>query len=124
MAKNIEIGRFGEKTASIYLKKNGYLILDNNFRCNLGEVDIIARHRDTIVFIEVKTRKSNLYGTPAQAVNRSKQNKIIKTALYYLKINNKFNDNIRFDIVEVWHKDYKLLDVNIIQNAFNLPSSL
>lgn len=118
MAQHIEIGKLGEQEARKYLKKNNYKILESNFSCKLGEIDIIAYHKDTIVFVEVKTRKNNKYGTPAQAVNKYKQKKIIKTALYYLKLKNKYNENIRFDIVEVWQKDYITKEINIIPNAF------
>ena len=62
MSQNIEIGKFGEKIAANHLKRNGYRILENNFRCKFGEIDIIALHRDTMVFVEVKTRKNNLFG--------------------------------------------------------------
>ncbi len=120
MSQNIEIGKFGEKIAANHLKRNGYRILENNFRCKFGEIDIIALHRDTMVFVEVKTRKNNLFGTPAQSVNQAKQQRIIKTAFYYLKKHRKFDKNIRFDIVEVWHEDGKIKNTNIIPNAFQL----
>ncbi|MCR1898126.1 YraN family protein [Irregularibacter muris] len=118
MARNIEVGIIGEKEARKFLSKKGYKIIEQNFRCKLGEIDIIAKQEDTIVFVEVKTRKNNLFGTPAQAVNKSKQMKIIKTALYYLKIHNEFSKNIRFDVIEVWFSNGIVQDVNIIPNAF------
>ena len=120
MSQNIEIGKFGEKIAANHLKRNGYRILENNFRCKFGEIDIIALHRDTMVFVEVKTRKKNLFLTPAHSVNKAKKHRIIKTAFYYLKKHRKFDKNIRFDIVEVWHEDGKIKNTNIIPNAFQL----
>lgn len=120
MAQHIEVGKLGEQEAKEYLKKNNYQILGLNFRCKLGEIDIIAYHKNTIVFVEVKTRKNNVYGTPAQAVNKSKQKRIIKTALYYLQLKNKYNENVRFDIVEVWQSDKVIKDINIIPNAFSI----
>lgn len=118
MAKHLEIGRMGEQEAAKYLSKHKYKIIQLNFRSKFGEIDIIAKHQGTLVFIEVKTRKNNLYGTPGQAVNKSKQRKIIKTALFYLKMKNIHNENIRFDIVEVWQENNKIKDIHIIPNAF------
>jgi putative endonuclease len=120
MAQHLEIGKTGELAAAKYLKKYNYKILELNFSCKLGEIDIIAYHKNTIVFVEVKTRKNNMYGTPAQAVNKSKQKRLIKTALYYLQLKNKYNENIRFDIVEVWLIDKVIKDINIIPNAFSI----
>ncbi len=118
MAEHLEIGRMGEQEAAKYLKQKGYYIIQSNFRCKLGEIDLIAKHKDTLVFIEVKTRKNNLYGTPGQAVNKTKQKKIIKTALYYLKLNDLYHENIRFDIVEVWQHNHRVKNIHIIPNAF------
>ena len=86
MAQHLKIGKVGEQEAVKFLKKKNYKIIDQNFSCKIGEIDIIAYQKDTIVFVEVKTRKNNLFGTPGQAVNKSKQKKIIKTALYYLQL--------------------------------------
>ena len=119
MAKHLEIGKMGEQEAVRFLKKKNYKIVDLNFSCKTGEIDIIAYHQDTIVFVEVKTRKNNAFGTPGQAVNKSKQARLIKTALYYLQSKNKYNENIRFDIVEVWF-DRGVKDVNLIPNAFSI----
>lgn len=118
MAKHLKIGELGEQEAKKHLQKNHYKILESNFSCKLGEIDIIAIHNDSIVFVEVKTRKNNKYGTPGQAVNKYKQKKIIKTALYYLKLKDRYNENIRFDIVEVWQENYITKAINIIPNAF------
>ncbi|HHT50401.1 MAG TPA: YraN family protein [Eubacteriaceae bacterium] len=119
MAQHLKIGKVGEQEAVKFLKKKNYKIIDQNFSCKIGEIDIIAYQKDTIVFVEVKTRKNNLFGTPGQAVNKSKQKKIIKTALYYLQLKNKYHENIRFDIVEVWF-DKGIKDINIIPNAFSV----
>lgn len=118
MAQHLMTGELGEKEAAKHLQVNGYCIIERNFKCKLGEIDIIAKDNNTIVFTEVKTRKNNSYGTPGQAVSIKKQKKIINTALYYLKTNNKFNENVRFDIVEVWLNQGVLKNINIIPNAF------
>ena len=81
----ITTGKEGEKIAAAFLKKNGYRISEINFRCILGEIDIIARDKDEIVFIEVKTRKSGELGYPEQAVGIRKQKKMSHLASWYLQ---------------------------------------
>ena len=77
----ITTGKEGEKIAAAFLKKNGYRICETNFRCALGEIDIIAREKDELVFIEVKTRKSGELGYPEQAVGIKKQKKMCSAGL-------------------------------------------
>ena len=112
-----EIGNFGEKIAEQYLKPKGYIILDKNFECRQGEIDIIALDKKEIVFVEVKTRRSNKYGTPSEAVNKIKQKHMLQTIKYYLYIRNLTEEFIRIDVIEVYIKDneYK---VNHIKQAF------
>ena len=117
MAQHLKIEN-GEQEAVKFLKKKNYKIIDQNFSCKIGEIDIIAYQKDTIVFVEVKTRKNNLFGTPGQAVNKSKQ-KDNKNRLILFTIKNKYHENIRFDIVEVWF-DKGIKDINIIPNAFSV----
>ncbi|EPS50345.1 hypothetical protein CFSAN002367_12475 [Clostridium botulinum CFSAN002367] len=81
---NKDIGSFGETIAVDYIKNCGYIILERNFRCKLGEIDIIAKDKNFIVFIEVKTRYSYIYGSPSEAITFRKQNKIYKTAQLYI----------------------------------------
>ena len=100
--KKKRIGKFGEDLAVIYLKRIGYKILERNFRCRVGEVDIIAKDVEEIVFIEVKTRTNNTYGEPSEAVDYIKKEHIIKTANYYLYKNKLYNKSIRFDVIEVF----------------------
>ena len=112
-----EIGNFGEKIAEQYLKQKGYIILDKNFECRQGEIDIIALDKKEIVFVEVKTRRSNKYGTPSEAVNKIKQKHMFQSIKYYLYIRNLTEEFIRIDVIEVYIKDneYK---VNHIKQAF------
>ena len=111
-----EIGDFGEKVASMYLKKKGYTILKNNFRSRFGEIDIIARDSDgTYVFVEVKTRRNTLYGRPSEYVDYRKQNKIRKTAMYYTHSD---DVDMRFDIIEIIYFQEKIEEINHIENAF------
>lgn len=104
----------GEDIACKYLQKVNYIILERNFRCRSGEIDIIALDKDYIVFIEVKYRKNNAYGYPREAVNYYKQRNISKVASYYLLIHNAFHKNCRFDVVEIIGEN-----IELIQNAFS-----
>lgn len=98
------LGQEGEKTAIKYLQRLGYTIIEQNFRCKSGEIDIIAKEDNQIIFIEVKTRTSNRYGEPIEAVNRIKQKHIVLTASYYVFLNHLNESNIRFDVIEVLKK--------------------
>jgi putative endonuclease len=114
-----KIGKRGESAAVRFLKKSGYKILEQNYRTRLGEIDIIARDRQTIVFIEVKTRRSLGYGSPKMAITPKKQRNISMTALYYLKINDQSHADARFDVVTVLTEGGHA-DIDIIKNAFEL----
>lgn len=105
MYKRHEIGKIGEKLATKYLEQNKYRIIKQNFRCKQGEIDIIAIDEQCkeqqIVFIEVKTRTSLEFGTPAEAVNKIKKQHIARTAKFFLYLNNIKGADIRFDTIEV-----------------------
>ena len=103
MHTNQEIGQLGEKLAKRFLEEREYKIICQNFRAKQGEIDIIAKDKnETTVFVEVKTRTSLEFGNPAEAVDETKIDHIIKTAKYYLYSNRINNTNIRFDIIEVF----------------------
>ena len=108
------IGINGEKTAEKYLKNNKYKILDCNYHSRFGEIDIIAKKDNFIVFVEVKARNNNSLGEPREAVTYSKQNKIIKTAEFYI-LDKKIDLQPRFDVIEVFTDTDT---VNHIENAF------
>ena len=110
-------GKTGENAAEKYLKKNGYTILERNYRKTYGEIDIIAKHGENIAFVEVKTRKSDLYGTPAEFVTKSKQKKIIKTAYSYIQKYD-LDAEFTFDIIEVYIDGLRVKDINHIIGAF------
>jgi putative endonuclease len=115
----IATGREGEKIAKAFLEKNGYRIYETNFRCPLGEIDIIAREgKRELVFIEVKTRKSNQLGYPEQAVGFKKQKKMSQLALWYLQKKKLADINARFDVIAI-----TLLpegnEIKLIKNAFD-----
>ena len=98
---NQTLGKIGEQKACKYLKIKGYYILERNFKCKMGEIDIIAKDKNEIVFVEVKTRTSFKYGMPSEAINYNKREHIYRVARYYILKNNLVNDAIRFDAIEV-----------------------
>jgi putative endonuclease len=114
-----QYGEAGEAFAARLLRKRGYKILETNYRNQLGEIDIIARDGDAIVFVEVKTRRSLHYGNPKWAVTPRKQRKISMVALYYLKITGQSQSRARFDVVAI-HSAAQQPEVEIIRNAFEL----
>jgi len=97
------LGFFGERKAAKFLKKAGYAIVKRNFKCRFGEVDIIARKGDVFAFVEVKTRSSDSFGLPNEAVDSRRKSRYRKTADFYFYINRMRMDDyiVRFDIVEV-----------------------
>ena len=107
MYYNRKIGILGENIACTYLIKNNYKILERNFYCHQGEIDIIAKDLFTndLVFVEVKSRFSLKYGFPSEAVNKNKKNHIYRVAKYYIYKNKIVNTPIRFDIIEVFMKN-------------------
>lgn len=115
---NKEIGTFGEDAASKYLEESGYTILDRNFKCKSGEIDIIARDGNYIVFVEVKTRSGSFYGTPGEAVNELKQHKIIKVSETYIMKRKLFNYDFRFDVIEIIIDKAKNASIKLIKDAF------
>ena len=94
-------GNEGEQAACDLLAKRGWTILDRNVRRGRGEIDIIARRRGVIAFVEVKRRSTKDFGTPAEAVNHDKQRRILSAAAIYLQEKGLSDANIRFDIIEI-----------------------
>lgn len=99
-----EIGKWGENLACQYLEENNYKIIERNFLCRQGEIDIIAKdiNKKELVFIEVKTRSNFKYGNPADAVNKEKQKHMVQAIKYYIYKNYTKNIPIRIDVVEVY----------------------
>lgn len=114
---HIEIGDKGEQSAARYLSQLGYTIVAAKYRAKPGEIDIIAKDKDCLVFVEVKTRRSTAYGFPAEAVTARKQQKIINTALCFLKQRGLMETACRFDILEVYFEKNQIRCNHII-NAF------
>jgi putative endonuclease len=118
---NKDIGTLGEDISESYLKNLGYRILEKNFKCKCGEIDLIAINKGYICFIEVKTRYTRDFGTPSESVVFSKQHKIHKTAQVYILRKNIIDSNFRFDVMEVLlNHDNNGFSINHIQDAFQL----
>ena len=117
--KSLIFGKTSEDDAARYLRKNGYKILERNYRTNLGEIDIIAKEKGVIVFVEVKARTSTRYGSPKQAVNPGKQKKISMTAQCWLKAKNQTGAKARFDVVTVMSENGEK-QFELVRNAFDL----
>lgn len=110
------IGKFGEIKAAEYLCKHNYKIIDTNFLCRFGEIDIITKSpSNELVFVEVKTRKSLKYGMPCEAVTSRKIKNILASSKYYIHINKFNNIDIRYDVIEVYLNSEKTI-INHIKN--------
>lgn len=116
---NLDFGKAGENRAEVFLKHNGYKILVRNYRTKLGEIDIIAKDKNTVCFIEVKTRSDEKFGLPVESITNTKQRQIIKTATVYLKENNLLEKRARFDVVSVIGAE-EGQKIEVIKNAFSL----
>ena len=117
--KRQQFGKKSENLAVWYLKKIGYKIIEQNYRTPLGEIDIIAKEKKTIVFVEVKSRQSIRYGNPKWAVTPKKQRKISMVALQYLKSIRQTDAKARFDVVAITsNRDEPRIE--IVKNAFEL----
>ena len=114
-----ELGKRGEELALRYLKKQGFRIVETNYVCKMGEMDIIAKEKDTLAFIEVKTRTSTAFGVPQMAVNPTKQVQLSKVALYFLKEKQLEDAKARFDVVAILLGPKKE-EIELIRDAFEL----
>ena len=110
-------GHEGEQLALLHLKHLGYRIVCRNYRCPLGEIDIIAQHQDVLVFVEVKSRRSQAFGSPKHAITPAKQHKLSQVAWHYLQKHDLTETKARFDVVTVsGTKSAPIFEV--IENAF------
>ena len=116
MSKKI-IGDLGESFAAELYEKSGYAIIIKNYHSRHGEIDLIAESETELCFVEVKTRNLSTMGTPAEAVDYRKQRKITLTAMKYLSESECFRQP-RFDVLEVWQEEGKIVKYNLIENAF------
>lgn len=114
-----QFGKKSEKLAAAHLKRKGYHIVETNYRCPLGEIDIIARQKGTLVFVEVKARRSSSFGSPKAAVTAAKKRKLSMAALDYLKRSNQSDARARFDVVSIDTSGGKN-EIEVVTNAFEL----
>ena len=112
---------WSEELAAAYLRCRGLSLVDKNYRCRRGEIDLVmmeaASAEETLVFVEVRYRNSSAYGTPEESITRTKQTRIIAAATHYMAATNRLNCTARFDVVAVTQPNY-LPNVQWIKNAF------
>ncbi|MBW2029149.1 MAG: YraN family protein [Deltaproteobacteria bacterium] len=113
------LGRLGEELALRRVKSLGYQCIERNYRCPLGELDLIARDRDTLVFIEIRTRRGESTSHAKESIDKRKRRTLSKVALYYMKEKDCFGTQSRFDVVVVGIVGGRG-EIEIIQNAFDL----
>ncbi len=113
-----ERGRRGEDIAARWLREHGYRILERNYRRRFGEVDIIARHRDALVFIEVKSRGSSRFGTPLDSITPEKQRRLVMVAQDYLCRHGGSEQPCRFDVLAIETGPDGNPRVQLVENAF------
>lgn len=120
MNQKDELGKSGEDYACAYLKRNKYTILERNFRCKVGEIDIIAERDNILCFIEVKTRHSKKFGSPAEAVTISKQKRIYRCAEYYMQVKGIIHSMpiLSFDVIEILYASNGVKEFNHYRHCF------
>lgn len=117
--ERLELGALGERIAVEELTRLGYRILERNYRCPVGEIDIVARRHGILVFVEIKTRRGRSPGYAKEAVDAGKRRRLSKAALSYLKANGACDASARFDVVAVSLADGPPV-VEVVENAFEL----
>ena len=116
--KRRETGMLGENIACDFLGNNGYKIIERNFRCPGGKVDIIARRQDTLVFVEVRTRTSRRFGSPEESITPAKMEKLRNVAAYYWQSCADLPESWRIDVVAIeMKKDGRAARIELIENA-------
>jgi putative endonuclease len=111
------VGNRGERLGEHYLQQQGYKIVERNVRSPFGEIDLVARHGQVLVFVEVKTRKNLAFGYPEEGVGKRKQERLIRLASWYLARKQIENEQIRFDVLSILLNEAKP-NIRLIQNAF------
>lgn len=115
----LHIGKQGELFAEQYLEKQHYTLIQKNFRCKLGEIDLIAKDGHIVVFVEVRTKTSTLYGPAYNSVTPRKQKQVKRVALFYISQHNLVNTQFRFDVIGITlNAETGAYHLDHIQNAF------
>ena len=117
--ERLDLGQLGEKLALKKIRNLGYKCIEKNYRCHLGEIDLIAKDGDCLVFIEIKTRKGRPTVYAKEAVDQRKKRQISKVALAYMKANNCLDTKSRFDVIAINIRGEKE-EIEVISNAFDL----
>lgn len=117
-----DLGRQGEQMAEQFLRARGYVLVARNYRCAYGEIDLVVRDRDTLVFVEVRTQSGPTFGDPLESVTQRKQRQIVKAALHYVVRHRVENHPLRFDVIGIsWNNAAP--QIVHVKEAFELPSS-
>jgi len=119
VARHLRRGRCGEEMARAFLVGQGYAVLSLNWRCRYGELDIVCRSQQTVVFVEVKTRNTSTLETPAEALTHRKQSKLIRSASLFLSQHKMWHLQSRFDLVSVFFQTHHC-QVDHVPNAFSV----
>ena len=117
-AAHLKLGERGERQASRYLKKRGYKIVEKDFKCKFGQIDLIAKDHEALCFIEVKCRSTESFGQPQDAITYTKQNRIKKISEYYMLKKKLANVQVRYDVVAIYEPKSGTREINLIKNAF------
>ena len=118
MTHHIATGKLGEEQGVLHLKKQGYKIVETNYRSPFGEIDCIAKSKGYLVFVEIKTRRQSVFGEPEAAVDHRKQKKMTQSAEWYLKTNRCLNVPVRFDVLSVRVNSDGTIGFRLIEDAF------
>jgi putative endonuclease len=113
-----EIGNYGERVAAAFLRRHGYRVLTRNFQAADGEIDLVCRHGEMLVFAEVRTRGSEAFGRPSESIDSRKEEALRRAARSYLELLKRSDVNHRFDVVEVTIKPGTPPVCNLIPNFF------
>lgn len=116
--KRRDVGILGEKLARDFLGKNGYHILETNYRCPAGEIDIIARHEDFLVFVEVRTKRSGQFGSPEESITPNKMERLKTVAAHYRQSHDKLPASWRIDVIAIeLDRNKRVSRIELIENA-------
>ena len=116
--RRIDTGKLGEKLARDFLKKRGYSVIETNYRCPQGEIDIVARHKDTLAFVEVRTKRSLEFGSPEESITSAKKERMRAAAASYLQMHSNLPQLWRIDVVAIeLNQSGKPLRIELIENA-------
>lgn len=116
--QHLRYGKLGERAARKHLRRAGLKVLTGNFRSDRGEIDLVCRDKDCLVFVEVKTRSSEEWGRPAAAVDSTRRRRLTRAALDYLRLLKNPKIKLRFDIVEVLLAEGAVREVRHLPNSF------